>query len=203
MSAIQLKKLTDQAPGVIYQSEMTKDGEMSFKFISKGISKLNPKLDPELIKSSPADIFDTIHPEDLSDFKESIQRSFETQNEWSLEYRIITEDGNVEWHYGLANAERKDDGTVVWFGTIQNITNHIEYERTMEQISFDISHVLRHPVTTLLALTSLIENEEMDEQKLKEYSGHIKTVSEELDNFTRKLNETYQTKRIKILGLKN
>ncbi len=203
MTATQLKRLTDQAPGVIYQSEISKDGEMSLKFVSKGISKLNPKLDAEVIKNSPADIFGAIHPEDLPSFKESIQRSYEALEEWSIEYRILTEGGHVEWHAGRARPEKKKDGTVEWFGTIQDITNHIEYEQTMEQISFDISHVLRHPVTTLLGLTSLIENEEMDEQKLKEYSRHIKTVSQELDNFTRKLNETYQSKKMKIFDLKN
>lgn len=70
----------------------------------------------------------------------------------------------------------------------------------MEQIMFDISHVLRKPVANLLGLTNLIENEKFSELNFKEYVGYIKTVSDELDNFIKKLNQTYRQKNKKIAG---
>ncbi len=198
LSAEKLRKLTDNAPGVIYQFEMTAKGSMYFVFISKGISTLHPSLRPELIMKNPELAFSVIHKDDIEMVQKSIQTSFENLTLWDIEYRVVMEDGSVSWHLGKANPEKKEDGTVVWYGTFQNISNRKEYEQTLEQIAFDISHVLRRPVTTILGFASLIEKHEMDAIKLKEYSGYIKTVAEELDIFTRKLNETYNAKKLKL-----
>lgn len=198
LSALKLKKLTDQAPGVIYQFEMSPAGEMSFTFVSKGIAKLHPQLSVEKLMQQPEIAFSIVHPDDLSTVQESIQVSFETLTLWNVEYRIVLDNGGISWHWGYAKPERKEDGTVVWYGTFQDITNVKEYEEALEQISFDISHVLRRPVSTMLGLTAIIEKEEMDEAGFKEYAGYIKVVSEELERFTRQLNEVYEKKKAKI-----
>lgn len=52
-----------------------------------------------------------------------------------------------------------DDGSTTFYGIIYDINDRIEYEIAMEQMAFDISHVLRRPVTTLLGLNNLIESE--------------------------------------------
>tara|TARA_R110002020_G_scaffold119673_3_gene273002 strand:+ start:327 stop:1439 length:1113 start_codon:yes stop_codon:yes gene_type:complete len=198
LNAKKLKRLTDQVPMVIYQAEMTKEGILSFQFVSEGLSQFDTGLDTAKVIKNPECVFEIVHPCDLEMVKDSIMKSFNHLTEWNLEYRVLTQGGEVAWHYGRAKPERKADGGVVWYGAIQNITKRIEYEHTMEQISFDISHVLRSPVTTLLGLTAVIESEAMDEEKLKEYSKYIKTVSTELDKFTRNLNDTYYTKMMKI-----
>ncbi len=199
-SALKLKKLTDQAPGIIYQLEMTQDGKISFDFISKGIANLHPKLDPEVLKNSPRIALSVIHPDDIPVLRKSIRNSFDSLTEWIVEYRVISDNGEEEWHLGRGKPEKLDNGSVVWYGTFQNINNRVEYEKAMEQIAFDISHVLRKPVATLLGLTSLLGEEEVDETTIREYGRHIKTVSEELEQFTRKLNDTYRLKKAMIIG---
>lgn len=69
----------------------------------------------------------------------------------------------------------------------------------MEQIAFDISHILRRPLTSLLALINIIEKEPIiSRERLDEYVGYIKSVSLELEKFTRDLNDIYQSKKKKI-----
>jgi signal transduction histidine kinase len=66
-------------------------------------------------------------------------------------------------------------------------------------MSFDISHVLRKPVTTLMSLISVIEIEkELDEEALRMYAGYLKSIGEELDGFTKMLNDTYHNKWIRL-----
>ncbi|MEX2568353.1 MAG: hypothetical protein WD431_20585, partial [Cyclobacteriaceae bacterium] len=66
----------------------------------------------------------------------------------------------------------------------------------LEQIAFDISHVLRKPVTNMIGLTSLIiEEKHLTPGKIKKFVPLIKSVSEELDEFTRRLNKAYQIKK--------
>lgn len=200
--SVKLKKLTDQVPGMIYQFEMALDGKLSFKFVSKGIEDLHPRLDPEMVKSNPELGFNFIHQEDLPNVQQSILESYTNLTEWKVEFRVSSKDGKTEWHSGRAKPERLENGTVVWYGIFMNITARVEYEKAMEQMSFDISHILRRPIATLLGLTSLIQTEEMDDRKIKEYGGYIKTVSEEMEKFTRKLNDTYIWKRQIINGEK-
>lgn len=200
LNALKLKKLTDSAPCVIFQLKMSKNGKMKFDFLSKGINSTLPNFKSDLIKESPELFFKFIHNDDLPYLKQSIQESFTNLTEWHIAYRVKISDNKTEWQLGRALPEKTEEGSVIWYGTIQNITSLIEYEKAMEQIMFDLSHVLRKPVANLLGLTNMIENENFNEINFKENIGYIKTVTDELDNFINKLNETYWQKNKKIIG---
>jgi PAS domain-containing protein len=200
-SVEKLKKITDQAPGVIYQFTMSKRGVMKFNFVSQGISKLHPALQSDLVRDHPEHIMELVHPDDVQTFRKSIEESFRTLTPWQREFRIRQPEGNIRWFMALAEPERRDDGTVVWYGSFQEITSRIEYETMMEQIAFDISHVLRRPVTTLLGLTNAVAKEEqLDDAKLRMYSSFISSVSTELEAYTSKLNKIYSLKSQIIKG---
>ncbi|QCR23573.1 PAS domain-containing protein [Pontibacter sp. SGAir0037] len=198
LSAARLKKLTDLAPGAIYQFEMTANGKMSFTFLSKGIAEIHPDLDPEELKQKPELGFGAIHPEDLPVVQQSIQESFIHLTSWDMEYRVVSKNGTISWHWANANPEKQEDGTVVWYGTFQDITDRKEYIKALEQILHDISHVMRRPVATMLGLTSAIEKEVLNEKTLLEYLKHIKTVSKEMDDYIRALNDVYHSIKLNI-----
>lgn len=200
LSSLRLKRLTNLAPGTIYQLKMTSTGQMSFSFVSKGISNMHPSLDPELLKEHPEMFFKIMHPDDHMHVRKSIRESFLDPTIWSIEFRVVSDDGSISWQMGNARPEKKEDGSIIWYGTFCDITSRKEYEQALEQISYDISHVLRGPVCTILGLTSLIEKEKIDAKMLKEYSNDMQIVSKELDSFTKRLNETYHEKRMKIVG---
>lgn len=201
-NAEKLKKLTDNIPGGIFQLKMTPKGEMKFEFLSQGMQRLHPSINLAEWKENPEIGYDLIHPEDLPSFIESLNQSYENLSLLYNEYRITSESG-VKWHFVKAKPEKLEDGSVIWYGSFQDISNHREYESAMEQIAFDISHVLRKPVTNLLGLTSLIENEKkLTEQNIREYSEFIHSVARELDQFTRDLDKVYRKKLELIVGNK-
>lgn len=191
-----LNKLTDQAPGVIFQLEMSQSGELSFPFMSEGISKLHPGLNRENIRANPRLAFSVIHPEDQPLVRQSLKHAMQTQGNWYMEYRVVHQDGSISWHVGKAVTEAGENGSLICYGTFQDISNYKSYQETLEKIAFDISHVLRKPVTTMLGLTAMINSEDdLKSMDLQEYLGYIRTVSEELDSFTRQLNTVYMEKR--------
>jgi len=195
-NAKRLRHITNHLPGAIFQFEMNADGKMSIPFLSQGIYKLYPSLDKEIEEITPEMIFEAIHPDDLLNVKQSIESSFRNLHKWVVEFRVMMNDHSIEWHKVKANPEQKKNG-IVWYGTVQNITNRVEYENTLEQIAFDISHVLRRPVSTLLGLANAIDKDQaIDAVKLKKYLNFIKKVSQELDIFTKQLNKTYRMKKI-------
>ncbi|MDT0675189.1 GAF domain-containing protein [Autumnicola musiva] len=196
-SISRLKKLTNQSPGTIYQFEMDPEGRYRFTFISEGISEVHPSLNPELLKSDAGNVFKVVHPEDLDYVLESIKISAEELSIWDVEYRVLL-NGKISWQRGISRPEKLKDGTIVWYGMFQNINRIKQYEQALEQISFDISHILRRPITTIQGLTDIIQQEKLDEKSFKQYSALIKEVSEELDVFTRRLHATYAEKHKQI-----
>ena len=115
-----LKKLTNKLPVAVYQFEMDVSGNMSFPFMSKAISEINPSID--LSTTAAEAIFKDAAPEDLPLLISSIAESRERLSDWSLEFRIILEDGSIKWLRGFSKPELKENGLVVWYGFLQDIT---------------------------------------------------------------------------------
>lgn len=193
--AARLKKLTDSVPDGIFQLKMTAEGALKFEFISEGMIELHPSVTMQQWLDRPEIGFTLICPEDLNDFKAKLMESFTKLSFLNIEYRV-KHDTEYRWHSMKGNPERMPDGSVVRYGSFHNINDRVEYEIAMDQIVFDISHVLRRPVTTLMALNNMIENEKnISHESLVEYVTYIKKVSEEMEIFTKNLNEIYQRKK--------
>ena len=55
-----------------------------------------------------------------------IQESAENLTEWHVEYRTKFPDGTVRWLKGDSKPERMVDGSVLWHGYIQDVTERKE-----------------------------------------------------------------------------
>jgi hypothetical protein len=75
-NAAYLKKLTDQAPGAIFQMEMTPDGKVTFPFMSEGIKKLLPGFDLVKTLNNPDLALDFVHSEISSCLKKACKSPF-------------------------------------------------------------------------------------------------------------------------------
>jgi len=189
-NVVHLKKLADQVPGIIYQLEMNPAGDIAVHFVSNGIQEMFPRVNEDLLMKNPKRFFSLIHPEDLATTRATMHQAFEKLMEIEIEFRVV-KDKKVVWHWAKAKPERKNSGAVVWYGTLQDITHRKEYEQTLEEILSDISHVIRRPVTTMMALSSIIEEDNLDEDRIREYARNFKTISQEMDRYTRNLNDVY------------
>ncbi|WP_424494043.1 GAF domain-containing protein [Salinimicrobium sp. GXAS 041] len=201
MQAEKLRKLTNYAPGALFQLKMEKDGRMFFPFLSQGFAEIHPELDMEALKTDATICFEVVHPDDVGPLQKSLEASFANLSPWSQEYRVVSEDGDISWHWANAKPERKEDGAMIWHGTFQDITERKEYMNTLEQILFDISHVIRKPVANMLGLTTAIEEYDLDPESLKTYVSRLKIVSEEMDSHIKKLNEVYMQRKSQAQGI--
>lgn len=116
------EKLTSNIPAALYKFEISSDGMMSFPYISKGIQKINPIIDIELIKTDVSSAFAAVHPDDLEKLLISIEVSKNNLSDWELEYRSIVSEDNIRWMKGKSSPEKRTDGTIVWYGYFQDIT---------------------------------------------------------------------------------
>ena len=193
-STVQLNKLTRQIPGIIFQCTIENNGQVHFPFINKELSYIHPRLNTDKIRKSIYEISHIIHPADIEKLKSIINSSKNYISNIDIDFRVILSENEILWYRGIAQPEKLENGATTWYGIIQDITTRKKYEQALEQMSFDISHVLRKPISTMQGLTSLIQKEKMDEKLLKKYTSFIKIVSDELDSFSRRLNKTYHNK---------
>lgn len=88
-----------------------------------------------------------------------------------------------------------EDGVYNCLALIDDISIHRKYNATLDQILFDISHVMRRPVVSMKGLTNLIDLNQFDRNELYEIAGKIKLVSEEMEDYIRAMFKIYEAKQ--------
>jgi signal transduction histidine kinase len=94
-----------------------------------------------------------------------------------------------------AIAEKNKSGKLIWYGATQDITTLVDYITSIEQILFDISHVIRSPISSMLGLTKMVMENKFNEAELQDISHKLYDTAEEMDRFIRELNSVYIEKR--------
>lgn len=126
------RKLFSQLPGMVYQFQRWPDGRSAFPLCSQGIRQIY-RIEPDDVKTDATRVFEILHPEDLDYIAKMIQESAENLTEWHAEYRTKFPDGTVRWLKGDSKPERMVDGSVLWHGYIQDVTERKEAQFRLQQ----------------------------------------------------------------------
>jgi PAS domain S-box-containing protein len=116
-----LSKIALNIPGVIYAFQLWEDGRSCFPYASEQIYGIYG-VTPDEVKTDASKVFSVLHPEDLEYITETIVISKEQLSIWKAKYRVIHPDKGVIFVEGLSQPEKQDDGSVLWFGYIHDIT---------------------------------------------------------------------------------
>lgn len=115
------EKLCNQLPGFLYQYQLNPDGSNLFPFSSSGIAEVYG-VRPEDVKADARSVFDVLHPQDLGWVSESISASAASLKDWKATYRIKHPRRGEIWVRGEARPERLENGSTLWNGYIQEVT---------------------------------------------------------------------------------
>ncbi len=130
-----LTKLSEQVPGGIYQFRKAPDGTFSFPFASEGIEVVYG-LTPDEIMADADAVFARVHPDDILHLYASISESAESMSIWNEEYRILLDNQEIRWIQGSARPEELEDGSILWYGYISDITELKSKQNEIEYLSF-------------------------------------------------------------------
>ncbi len=134
------EKLTAKVPAALYQFEINEAGKMYFPYISSGIKDVNSGFDVELLKENAESAFATVHPEDVHSLLSSIELSKNNLTDWEFEYRSILYGNKLVWTKGKSSPEKKPDGTIVWYGYLQDVTKHKQVEENLKLLESVITN---------------------------------------------------------------
>ncbi len=145
-----LHSLSRQIPGMIYQLQLLPDGSSCFPYASNAIEEIFG-VTPEQVREDASIINSLIHPEDAESVALSITGSARTLEPWMYEFRVVLPQQGVRWRYGFAQPSKMPDGSVLWHGFINDITD----QKTLEnQLSASMETANRAEARLQLILKS-------------------------------------------------
>lgn len=116
-----LIKLTQQAPGVLFQFQMHPDGGFSIPFASAMGEELF-EVSPLAVQKDATLFFNTLYEDDRAAFYQSIVQSAATLQPWHFEFRVNLPKQGVCWREGKSKPEKLGDGSILWHGFVTDIS---------------------------------------------------------------------------------
>lgn len=129
-----LQKITENVPGVIYQFQLFPDGRVCFPFSSEALIDITGVSPKDVVEDATL-VFDMIFPDDLHELRASIMDSAETLNDWDYEFRVCHPTRGVRWIHGFSRPEKRSDGSVLWHGFLNDITERKNLEEKLLKAS--------------------------------------------------------------------
>jgi len=188
----QLENLTNMIPIAIIEMETDKTGHVKMNFISKGISRIYEGLTPEQVLSCPNLITDWVIEEDKQMLMDLYHESIRELNDLNVEFRIRDLNGHQRWVKLLYHPEQTEEGGIVWYGYIEDISANMEFLHTLEaqnerlrDIAWTQSHIVRAPLARLMGLVSALERGVVSEEDLPTFYQYINFSAMELESVIR------------------
>ena len=185
-----LNKLSSQVPGVIYQFHLRRDGTACVPYASEGLRQLFG-IDPTQVQHDLAALIPVIYPTDFSNIWAAMLESAATQTVWHAQFRVKLPGRGIQWREGTASPERLPDGTTIWHGFIQDISERKRIEETFAEASRRLE-----ALSITDALTGIANRRHFDEVLDKEHERHSQSASNlaliliDIDYFKR-FNDSY------------
>ncbi len=134
-------KLQDQlvhtaatVPGMIYSLRLRPDGSTQMPYASGALSEIFD-LQPGDVIENAAPVFALIHPDDLGHVQTTMAGSARTLNPWRDEFRVRHARLGEIWVEGHSVPQREPDGSILWHGFVQDITERKRAAETLEKTS--------------------------------------------------------------------
>lgn len=116
-----IHKITSRAPGMVYEFQMWPDGQFKFPFVSAGVAHLFG-VSMEQAREDANAVMRCIHREDVPRIIKTSLASRDTLQPWNCEFRTRDAGADMRWLLGTSVPEIKPDGSVLFTGSITDIT---------------------------------------------------------------------------------
>lgn len=128
LDEIYLNKIISNQPYIFFQFTVDKNNGLKFDYLNGQIETFCESNFYEF-EENPWDVFKKImHPEDKSKFLNFVDRSIESLEDLSIEFRVILPKAGLRWFKVTASVERNNNDGVVFCGINSDITKQKKQE---------------------------------------------------------------------------
>ncbi len=128
----QFRKLSSNAPGMIFQFTRRLNGTYCVPIASEGIKNIYG-LSPGDVIDDFSPIAEVILPEDLERVVRDIEYSAEHLTLFNCDFRAQIPGEPVKWLNTKSTPEKLNDGIITWYGYISDITDRKEAEELLQK----------------------------------------------------------------------
>jgi diguanylate cyclase (GGDEF)-like protein/PAS domain S-box-containing protein len=130
-----LEALVANVPGAIYRCAFCNDWEM--EYISDGIEQITGYPASDFVGSAGRTYASVIHPDDAEPVEREVAACIERREPFTLEYRVMTSDGDSRWVHEQGRAIFGPDGAVLYLdGSILDISERKRLEAELEYLGY-------------------------------------------------------------------
>lgn len=203
-----LQHLTEQIPGALYQFVVEKEGDMKFAYLSPGIKQLLDLNENELADfKDVGKAISKVYPEDIANVLTTTVTSARKLSTWSCKFRIIEPDTkSYKWVLGAAKPELLENGDVVWYGYLTDITDQKVFEDKLRnakeealkasQIKSEFLSIISHELRTPLNAISGSVYSLLQDEHTKVQASAFKTINFAVENLITMINDLLDFQKI-------
>lgn len=154
-----LTYISNELPAALYQCRLDPQGQLWIDYFSAGSVNILPTQAPR--QSIPIELaLGHIVMEDRGPLIASTLESAQTLEPWEDEFRITDKHGDVRWILGRSSPVKHDDGSVIWYGVLTDITSRKELEEQLHladrlasigTLAAGIAHEINNPLAFILS----------------------------------------------------
>lgn len=165
-----LREVSSSIPGAVYQLLVSSELDMQFLFLNDGFGSLYG-LDVEDVYKDITTLTNVIFKEDFKGVMQSTETARRTLTPWLHEFRIWHKpEGRVKWIRGHGLPTQKSDGTVLFNGTLIDITDQKEAQAQLVSIEANLRTLLDSSPQSIYLLNKdrkIIAYNKMAEEEVK------------------------------------
>ena len=128
----QLQSISNNAPGVLFQFQVTPENHMSFTYISRKFKDIFG-IDPEEIMGRAEHMFELLHPDDRAEFFTVMDETIRDRKPWKWQGRVIDSQGQTLHIEAHSNPYADENGCTYWDGMFQDLTKLKEQELQLRE----------------------------------------------------------------------
>ncbi|POY39714.1 hypothetical protein C3L50_07720 [Flavobacterium alvei] len=189
-----LNQVMDSQPILFYVAKF--EDNFPIIFISENVKGITGYNSNDFI-ANPFLWFNNIAPDDKDAFNRLLgQLSTIGSCNGFCEYKWECADGTFRWFVDYFKVIKSEDNELFIHGSRIDITKlkdadlrKIVFTKGMDKMLFMISHKVRHSISQILSLVSLIEEKSTTEEEIRTFIGYLKEPAQSLDLFTKELTD--------------
>jgi len=142
-----LSSLVESIPSMVYRCYP--DPNQTFIFVNRWAERLTGYTPEELMRGLKPSHIDLMHPSDVKETKEAIERAIAEGHGYQLEYRLVSRDGTIKEVLDAGIGVRDDEGSLMEIsGVIMDIS---EYKALEAQYIY-LSHMIMDSPNPVIGL---------------------------------------------------